>query len=87
MAKDDIKIEHYQASRGLKVSGEPLQVVPGFNFVGPGGTAGIPGSKGGFSTGGYRDNNSSPSNHVEKANPNVEGPRGPKGNKGGTRRA
>jgi hypothetical protein len=66
----------------------PLQVVPGYNFVGPGDTtAGVTGPKGGFSTGGWQDNNSSPANHVEPQSPNTAGPRGAKGNKSGTRRA
>jgi len=86
MAKDDIRMEHYQASKGLNVSsGEPLQVVPGFNFLG--GTAPTPRNKGGAPQTGYQDNNSSPSNHVERASEAKTGPRGPKGNKGGTRRA
>jgi hypothetical protein len=63
----------------------PLQVVPGYNFMGS--TSPVPGNKGGFSMGGWQDNNSSPSNHVEPQSPSTQGPRGAKGNKGGTKRA
>jgi hypothetical protein len=66
-------------------NGGPLAVTPGYNFLGS--TAPRPMNKGGASIGGHPDNNSSPAGHTESPSPNTAGPRGPKGNKGGTRRA